>query len=253
MEGCFINSYSTLSKIYDISRKEENIDVWTEFINKILKSCNLSLGDSVLDCGCGTGDISIFLAKSGYVVDAFDISSDMLMVAKEKSHNLGLHINYTIQDMRHFKSHKKYSAITCINDGLNYLTTLKDVEMFFNNCNQYLKDNAFLFFDISSIYKLENMNEQLYAEESDEFSYIWFNEYNEHEKLLTMDLTFFTQIKDNLFSRSYETHVQRGHSIEEIEFLLSKCGFSLISTYSDISLNMPSDKSERIHFLAQKV
>lgn len=248
-----INPYSTLSKIYDISRENENTFKWSEFIGEILGNCKINLGSNILDCGCGTGDISIFLAKSGYGVDAIDTSADMLMLAKEKSHSLGLKINYTIQDMRTFKTHNKYSMITCINDGINYLINLGDVELFFDNCSKHLESGAFLLFDISTIYKLKNMDSQFFTEETDEIAYIWSNEFDDKKKTLTMDLTFFTQIDDDVYQRTSEMHVQRAHSVEEIDVLLNKCGFSLINLYGDVSLEKPTSTSERIHFLAQKL
>lgn len=192
------------------------------------------------------------MAQLGYIVDAIDNSSDMLMVAKEKTHNSGLHINYTLQDMRTFKSHNKYSLITCINDGVNYLTSLNDVEMFFNNCSKYLYKDGLILFDISTNYKLTNMNQQFYAEESDDYAYIWSNKYASDSKLLTMDITLFTQIDEDIYERTSEIHVQRGHSEDEIRSLLKNQGFELIETYSEISLDKPDDQSERIHFLAKK-
>jgi len=205
-----------------------------------------------LDCACGTGDISILLAQSGLNVDAFDISPDMLITAKEKTHNLGLHINYTLQDMCSFKSHNKYSFITCINDGVNYLTTLDDAKSFFNNCYLNMDSGAYLFFDISTEYKLQGLDGEFFAEESEEFAYLWFNEYDYKNHLLNMDLTFFTQVEDDMFKKTYETHIQKAYSKKEITSLLQNCGFSLVNIYSDISLKKPEDKSMRIHFLAQK-
>jgi len=181
-----------------------------------------------------------------------DTSLDMLMIAKEKTHNLGLHINYTAQDMRSFRSHSAYSIITCINDGVNYLTTLEDVEAFFNSCSNHMESGAFLLFDISTKLKLESLHNQVFAEDSDDFAYIWFNEFNARKKLLYMELTFFTQTEADIFRRSSELHIQRAHEPDEIESLLGKCGFALISTYGDLSAKSPDEKAQRIHFLAQK-
>lgn len=206
----------------------------------------------MLDCACGTGDVSILLGKKGFQVDAFDSSEDMLMIAKEKSHNSGLHINYTIQDLRQFKFHKTYSLITCINDGVNYLTNLKDAEKFFKNCYSYLNDKGYFLFDVSTAHKMEKMSNQLFAEEDEDFAYIWFNDYDKGNKLLTMDLSFYTLTANGLFARSSETHVQRAHSFDEITLLLKNCGFNLIAVYSDLTFDAPADSSDRIHFFAQK-
>ena len=193
------------------------------------------------------------LGKRGFRVDAFDTSEEMLMIAKEKSHSAGLHINYTIQDMQNFNFHKTYALITCINDGVNYLTSLQSVERFFKNCYSYLNKGGYFLFDISTINKLEKMSGQLFAEEDDDFAYIWFNDYDKATRVLTMDLSFYTHTKNNLFLRTTETHLQRAHSVEEMKLLLENCGFKIVVLYSDLSLKNPDDLSDRIHFLAKKI
>lgn len=227
--------------------------MWSEFITKVVSDCQIKKGSIILDCGCGTGDISILLAKQGYIIDAIDTSSDMLMIAKQKTHDFGLKINYTVQDMRTFKSHNTYSLITCINDGVNYLNSLEDIELFFNNCSKYQSSGSYFLFDISSEYKLKNMDGEFFAEEDDDFAYIWSNEYNDESKLLTMDITFFNYIGEDLFRRTSEMHVQRAHSIQEITSALKKAGYIPTVIYADLSLELPSDTSKRIHFLAKKI
>ncbi|MEX1376846.1 MAG: class I SAM-dependent methyltransferase [Eubacteriales bacterium] len=248
-----MDAYSILSKIYDISRQHEDTQKWYDFIKNILKKYSMQKGCNMLDCGCGTGDISIFLAKAGYIVDAIDSSGDMLIQAKEKTHNQGLHINYTLQDMKTFKFNKKFSLISCINDGINYLTKLDDVKLFFENCSRHMDSGAFLLFDISTRKKLQDMNNEFFAEDNEEFAYIWSNQYDYENHILSMDITFFTQIDDDIFERSSEIHLQRGHSIDELTLLLSQSGFSIVDIFSDISFDRPNDSSDRIHFLAQKL
>lgn len=248
-----MDAYTVLAKIYDISRQQEATQTWYDFIAALLEKYPVSKGSNVLDCGCGTGDISIFLSKAGYVVDAIDISTDMLTEAKEKTHNLGQQINYTVQDMTQFKFNKKFSLITCINDGINYLTSLDDGRAFFESCAKHTESGSLLLFDISTRKKLEKMDNQFYAEDNEEFAYIWSNQYDYDNHILSMDITFFTQIEDDIFERSSEIHLQRGHSADEISSLLLQCGFKIIDTFSDISIEKPIDTSDRIHFLAKKI
>lgn len=187
------------------------------------------------------------------MVDALDISSQMLIIAKEKSHNEGLHINFTMQNMCTFKSHHKYSCITCINDGVNYLASLNSVEAFLNNCNNYLLDDSILIFDISSKYKLKNMDKEFFVEELDDLAYIWSNNYDNKTSLLTMDLSFFCHVEGDMYQKTSETHIQRAHSVDEISSILKKCGFALLGVYDNISLDRYNDTSTRIHFLAKKI
>ncbi len=229
------------------------MDKWCQYITALLTEQNIPKGAKVLDTACGTGDIAIALNKYGYYVDAIDLSSDMLIIAKEKTHNLGLKINYLKQDMRDIKSNTKYNVVTCINDGVNYLVDNVDIEKFFLSVYTVLNENGLFIFDISTKCKLMSMDGEMYAEEVDDMAYIWANTYNDNANCLTMDISFFTLIKDNQYEKSTEIHVQKGHSIEDIKSLLYKCGFELIGIYDELSMDEPFDDSQRVHFICKKI
>ena len=58
----------------------------------------------VCDLGCGTGTISIFLRQKGFGMIAIDSNEDMLLVAREKAHNLGISdILFLNQDIVNFE------------------------------------------------------------------------------------------------------------------------------------------------------
>lgn len=48
----------------------------------------------ILDVGCGTGNYSIKLAKLGCIVSGIDISQEMLQIAKRKSQEMNLRIDF---------------------------------------------------------------------------------------------------------------------------------------------------------------
>lgn len=244
--------YSILSTIYDFSRSTENILRWADYVIELIEENNLKRGSKILDCGCGTGDIGIELAKKGFRVDSIDISSEMLIVAKEKSHNLGLSINYTLQDMRTFKSHHLYDAIICINDGVNYLTNLEDVKAFFSHVHNKLEKDGLFIFDVSSRNKLKNMNNEFFTEETEELSYIWSNEYDEKTNCLKMDLTFFTLVENDIYKKLNEVHTQRAHTVEELEELLIASGYEIVGIYDNLSKNYHKKTSTRIQFVVKK-
>ena len=45
----------------------------------------ITVGDKVLEVGCGTGTLAILCAEKGALVTGFDVSSDMLNVARKKA------------------------------------------------------------------------------------------------------------------------------------------------------------------------
>ena len=70
----------------------ETIDYDDEYINRALRfkvlEDNLEGVETILDIGAGTGAFSIPLAKKGYKVTHFDISPEMIRLAKENAKDL---------------------------------------------------------------------------------------------------------------------------------------------------------------------
>lgn len=85
-------------------KEASNYDSWYtselgSFVDMVETDCALSLfnfkpGAKILDIGCGTGNLSIKLAKAKADVVGIDISNEMLSVAKRKSTMLGYDIEY---------------------------------------------------------------------------------------------------------------------------------------------------------------
>jgi len=55
-----------------------------------------------LDIACGTGETSIFLAKKGFKVDAFDISDVAIKRARRKAREEGVRVNFKICEATKF-------------------------------------------------------------------------------------------------------------------------------------------------------
>ena len=70
-------SYENFSYYYDSLMDPAFYNDYIDFINKHAKF------QSVLELGCGTGEVAIRLAKQNKSVVATDLSDDMLYVAKE--------------------------------------------------------------------------------------------------------------------------------------------------------------------------
>jgi ubiquinone/menaquinone biosynthesis C-methylase UbiE len=67
-----------------------------------------SLGQSILDCSCGSGAQAIPLAKLGWRVTATDITEAYLSSARERAHEAGVQIDFHACDMRDLG--QKFSA-----------------------------------------------------------------------------------------------------------------------------------------------
>ncbi|MGH3506109.1 MAG: class I SAM-dependent methyltransferase [Nocardioidaceae bacterium] len=52
----------------------------------------------IVDLGCGTGSLSVLLARSGHEVSGYDLSEPMLAVARDKASRVGVDIRFGVAD-----------------------------------------------------------------------------------------------------------------------------------------------------------
>lgn len=239
--------YCEFSHWYDKMMHSVDYDKWASYISDFLNGYRCK---TVLECGCGTGNISLRLAKQGFSVIASDLSETMLMEARNKMMKAGLRFPMVQQDMRTITVHKPLDAVISVCDGVNYL--VEDTGHFFVSAYNALKPGGILLFDLSSHYKLSRLlNKTSFSDVGKDWAYICDNFFEEASNLLTMELTYF--VKDgNFYTRYEEQHVQRGFYMEEIKEMLVECGFTDIQCFDCFTRDKANDTSERIQFLAVK-
>lgn len=137
--------YGDFAGMYDPLMKDVDYDSWAEYLLRFMGAEKLR----VTDCACGTGEITLRLARAGHIMTGVDISGDMLRIASEKARRAALKIPFVEQDMRKLALHRPQDAIICACDGVNYLDSLKAAEEFFEAANAALKVGGLLLFDIS--------------------------------------------------------------------------------------------------------
>lgn len=250
-----MEQYGAFSALYDVLMADVDYDRWANLIATLIKE-NYSSGHDlrVLDCASGTGAIAVRLAKMGYSVTGADISDDMLRYAIEKSRRMGLRVPFVRMDMRKIALHKKQHVITCCCDGVNYLTSVKDVGAFFASAREYLLDNGLLLFDVSTRYKLsEVIGCRQMGEDREECTYLWENMYDPKSHLIEMDLHFFVPSEvSGMWKRFDEKHIQRAHTVAELEKCAGECGFSVLKVIDFDTGTEPGETTERVQFVLRR-
>lgn len=239
--------YGKFAGLYDPLMKDVDYDRWAEYIASFLPEGGLRIAD----CACGTGEITIRLAKMGYTLTGIDISEDMLRIATEKARKSALKLPFICQNMAELQLHRPQDAIVCACDGVNYLDSLEQVGHFFSAAYAVLKPNGLLLFDISSRYKLENVLDcNTFAEDDGERAYIWKNCYDPESRLISMELSFYEK-QGELYRRFEESHIQRAHEEKELLSAMEKAGFDA-AAYGFLTRRQAAENCQRIQFIGRK-
>ena len=246
-------AYDEFATYYDRLMADVDYRAWVDYLIELLQANGVLPEMAVLDCACGTGEITLRLHQAGYRMTGADVSARMLELAQQKTRKAGAKIAFVQQELQHLCVHRPVFAITCACDGVNYLLSTEDVLAFFAGANRALKDGGLLLFDVSSAYKLEHiLGGQTFGEDEPECTYLWQNCFDPESRLLEMRLAFFTPDGKGAYKRFDERHLQRAHTQEELTELLAQAGFLLEGVYDAFTKKDPNPSSERIQFVARK-
>lgn len=250
-----MDSYNQFAQYYDLLMSDVDYNSWAFYIKQLIEKfeadgCRVH---SVLDCACGTGSVTIPLAKLGYEMVGLDISEEMLEIASQKMRKNGQRCIFVRGDMQNIKLHKCVDSIISCCDGVNYLTDNAQLTKFLSSAHSVLNENGLLLFDISSEYKLsEILGNNTFGEDREECTYLWENEYDCSKRTIRMDLHFFTENSSGTYDRFDETHIQKAYTAEEIENALNINGFEVLGIFDAFTLNPFSKNSERIEFVSRR-
>ncbi|PFG05628.1 class I SAM-dependent methyltransferase [Bacillus sp. es.034] len=246
-------SYERFAYVYDYLMQDVPYEGWLEYVNRQAEHY-LVHGKRVLDIACGTGELSLRLARDGYDVTGVDLSQDMLTIAQEKASAQNVHIQLFQQDMSRLDSLGEYDIITIFCDSLNYLEDESDLESTFKGVYSHLKQDGLFLFDVHSIFKMTQifMN-QTFTLTDEHVSYIWDCFPGEVPNSVEHELTFFVEDEETgQYERVEELHKQRTYPILMVKEWLAENGFDVLNITGDFTEESPNDKSERIFFACKK-
>ena len=245
-------AYGSFASVYDMFMDNIPYQQWFEYICSLLREQGIEYG-LVLELGCGTGSMTQLLAENGYDMIGVDCSPQMLQAAVEKREESGLDILYLLQDMREFELYGTVGAVVCVCDSLNYVTGQEDLLQVFRLVNNYLDPGGIFIFDLNTLYKYEEvLGNCTIAEDREEASFIWENEFYKEEKINIYQLSIFLREENGLYSKHEEVHYQRAYELGEVTCLLEKAGMEYVAAYDAFTRNPPRKDSERIYVLARE-
>ena len=108
---------------------------------------------SVLELCCGTGRITIPLARDGIDITGLDSCESMLTRAREKSGKAGTEIEFIKGDIRNFDLQKTFNLILIPFNSLQCIYPFEEVEQVFNCVKKHLPD---VYEELKRFYRVDN-------------------------------------------------------------------------------------------------
>ena len=246
--------YSLIAPIYDEVNKDINYSEWADFFEQIFERELVTRPELVLDLGCGTGKMTLEIAKRGYDMTGVDSSPEMLDIARESAEILKKEqdVLWLCQDMRNFELYGTVDVVVSCLDCINHLTSAKDLRKCFSLVHNYLIPDGLFIFDVNGKRKFEEIySDNSYVIETEDKFCVWQNFYNPKSKLCDFYITLFCEEKNDKYVRYDEADKERMYTINSLKRALSECDMEFVGAYSDFSFASATDNDERIYIVSR--
>ena len=247
--------YDLLAPFYDSVNGDIDYCAWADFFEEIIKrEYRAGKPELVLDLGCGTGKMTIELAKRGYDMTGVDFSPEMLDIAKNEAETCGFSdkMLWLCQDMTEFELYGTVDVTVSCLDCINHLSTPKSLDACLALVHNYLIPDGLFIFDINGKRKFEELYaDNSYVFEEDGSVCVWQNSYNPKNKLCDFYITVFEENHDGRYTRYDDIQRERMYTIANMKKALLKNGFEFIGAYGDFDFSPATDDNERIYIAAR--
>lgn len=246
-----MNSYGPLARRYDALTRDVDYDAWARYLQKHFSRAGREVR-AVADLACGTGSLTLRLARLGYAVTGVDLSEDMLAMAADKCAALTPPPLLLRQDISRLRLLEAADAAVCCLDSLNYLTRPAAVQRTFTRVWQSLAPGGLFLFDIRTPELLRSMDGQLLLDERSDTYCVWRGEFSQRRNILSYYMDLFYENGDGSWQREFELHEEYAYDPRDLERWLGEAGFVRVRQYGNLVLRPPKPGEERIFFAAKK-
>ena len=245
-----MGAYEALAASYDRLTNDVDYGATVAFYREILAREGLRPRTAV-DLACGTGSVSILLAKQGLQVTGVDLSEDMLTVAQQKADDMDNPPRFVCQSLQNLTLPRGVDLAVCALDSLDYITAPNDCAEAIRRVYRALNPGGIFIFDVNTPEKLRAMDGQVFLDEDDDVYCVWRGEFDEQTNICSYGMDLF-QRRGSLWQRSFEEHREFAYSAEQLTGYLKAAGFTHIRVYGDCRMEPPQPGEQRIYFKARK-
>lgn len=243
--------YDALASHYDqMTGFEQRLVKERPFFHLLINKHNIS---TALDAGCGTGFLSLLLARLGVKVTAVDVSKEMLGKLRQHASEMKLSVETvesTYQELSTAVT-KTFDAIFCMGNSLAHLLSKEQLQRAIASFVSLLKPPGILFLQNLNYDRIMAQQEKVQSVKRAEES-IFVRYYEYHENSIVFNILKLTNIDGNIEHRIQSTRLRPMLASEMVQ-LLSEIGIKKIEVYGSMGLEkFKQETSQDLVILAQK-
>ena len=244
-------SYDIFADFYDSLTLNVDYKQRADYILELFSRHNHKTG-LTLDLACGTGNLTVELAKRGVDVYGIDGCQEMLAQALNKAYEQELSILFLCQQMENIDLYGTIDTCVCTLDSINHITHIEKVQKTFDKVSLFMNKGGCFLFDVNSPYKhREILGNNTFVYDTEAVYCVWQNTLREND-IVDIDLDFFEE-EDGVYYRSEQHFSERAYSDAELRNMLEKAGFSVEAVYGDMTFDAPKENEQRLIYIARKI
>ena len=232
--------------IYDVEYYDK-VNTFTSDIPFYLELAKQANGP-ILELCCGTGRITMEIAKNGLDITGLDFTKSMLDGAKKKSKDNNFTIPFELGDMRDFTLNKKYNLVFIPFNSIQNTYSRIDYENIFKCVKKHLNENGIFALDVFNPDLNYLVRDESELEEIHNFSLSSGEKviikqtmkYDEHDQINHVKWHHFIDGQEHI------AHLDmRCFFPQELDMLLHYNGFEIISKYGNFEKDLFESKSPK--------
>lgn len=246
-----MSGYSFFADYYDRLTQNVAHEKMADYFCALLRDIGHEPG-IVLDLACGTGTLTLELARRGLDVYGVDASPEMLSVAQQKAGKLGKNVLFLCQKMQQLDLYGTVDTVLCTLDSVNHLVQEKDVQKAFQKVSLFLNPGGYFLFDVNTPYKhREILGNNTFVYDLEDVFCVWQNTLHPDSGRVRIHLDFFEREGD-VYYRRQEEFSERAYTNAQIQEFLQNAGLTLVKRMDGYTFQPATERSERIVYVVRK-